>query len=237
MEHSPKHVLVLQHHDCEGLGIIADALRHASVTPLYIRSFEGQSVPKELADAAGLIVMGGPQSVYEQDEFPFLRDEIALIESALNQEKPVLGICLGSQLLAVTLGAKVYRGRTREIGWNRVTLTEFARNDSLFAGVQESFTPFHWHGDISDLPHGSTLLVSSPLTANQAFRHGRNTYGLLFHMEMTFPQVRTMVEAFADDLHAAGLNGSAIKLNAHTHLTALQQIGHAVFTRWTALLR
>jgi GMP synthase (glutamine-hydrolysing) len=95
---------------------------------------------------------------------------------------------------------------------------------------------FHWHGDIFDLPRGGTRLATSGLTAHQAFRHGTNAYGMLFHLEVTLPQINTMVKTFADELRTAGLNGSAIKLNAHTHLPALQKIGSNVFTRWVALL-
>ncbi len=216
--------------------MIADALKRAFIVPDYIRSFDGQPVPKQIGDSAGLIVVGGPQSVYEQDKFPFLRDEILLIEDALRRELPVLGVCLGSQLLAATLGANVYPGRKKEIGWHRVTLSSLAASDGLFNGEPSSLTAFHWHGDIFDLPRGATLLASSALTANQAFRYGKNAYGLLFHLEVALPQVMIMVETFADELQSAGLNGAAIKLNAHTHLSALQKIGQEVFARWVALL-
>jgi GMP synthase (glutamine-hydrolysing) len=236
MKNPQKHVWVLQHHSCKGLGSIADVLAQGRITTSFIRSFKNEPVPKEMGDAVGLIVMGGPQSTYEQKKFPYLRHEIRLIEGALKQAKPVLGVCLGSQLLAATLGARVYPGRQKEIGWNRVTPADFAASDPLFAAVPKSFIGFHWHGDVFDLPHGATLLASSALTANQAFRHGKNAYGLLFHMEVTRPQINTMVDTFADELQAAGLNGSAIKLNANTHLQQLQKIGQGVFSRWVALL-
>jgi len=237
MEHSSKHIQVLQHHDRERLGIIADALRDVGVAPRCIRSFAGQPVPKEMGDALGIIVMGGPQSVYEQGCFPRLGNELRLIEDALKHQKPVLGVCLGSQLLATALGATVYPARTKEIGWNRVTLAESAQSDPLFDSAPRSFVAFHWHGDIFDFPHGPTLLAFSALTANQAFRYGRNVYGVLFHMEVTFSQICAMTESFADELRDAGFNGAAIRLNAHTHLPALQQIGRTVFHRWVALLR
>jgi len=236
MENPQKHVLVLQHHSCEGLGTIADVLAQRRITPSFIRSFKNEPVPKEMGDAAGLIVMGGPQSTYERDKFPYLRHEIRLIEGALEQAKPVLGVCLGSQLLAATLGAKVYPGRQKETGWNRVTLANFVATDPLFANIPKSFIGFHWHGDVFDLPRSATLLASSALTANQAFRHGKNAYGLLFHMEVTHPQINITVKTFADELRAAGLNGSAIKLSANTHLQQLQKIGQEVFSRWVVTL-
>jgi len=235
-EKRPKHVSIIQHHPVEGLGLIADALNRAAIAPHYIRSFEGQPVPGEIGDAAGLIVMGGPQSVYEQAKFPWLRQEMRLLEDALKRGKPVLGVCLGSQLLAAALGANVYPGRQKEIGWQRVTLTDFATRDALFVGEPSSLIGFHWHGDIFDLPRGATLLASSALTAHQAFRYGKSGYGLLFHLEVTLPQINTMVATFADELQAAGLNGSAIKLNSHAHLPALQKMGREVFAGWVGLL-
>lgn len=236
MEKPSKHVSIIEHHPVEGLGIIADVLKRAAITPHYIRAFEGRSVPREIGDAAGLIIMGGPQSVYEQDKHPWLRDELRLIEDALKRTKPILGVCFGSQLLAAALGANVYAGMTKEIGWNRVTLTDFAAKDPLFSGEPSSFIGFHWHGDIFDLPRGGALLASSALTAHQAFRYGANAYGTLFHLEFTMLQIDKMVETFADELRTAGLNGSAIKLNAHTHLSILQKIGREVFARWVTML-
>ena len=244
MKNLQKRVLVLQHHRCENLGTIADALQRARIEARYIHSADGEPMPKELGEAAGLIVMGGPQSVYEDDKFPYLREETRLIEDALRRERPVLGTCLGSQLLAATLGAKVYPGRTQEIGWHRLTLatggacvSACGATDPLFAGAPKSFTGFHWHGDVFDLPRGATQLASSSLTVNQAFRYGKKTYALLFHMEVTLPQIRTMVETFAGELHTAGLNGAAIKLNANLHLPMLHKIGSVFYQRWASLLQ
>jgi GMP synthase (glutamine-hydrolysing) len=236
MEKPPKHVRIILHHPAEDLGTIADALKRAAVEPSHIRPFDGQPVPKEIDDAGGLIVLGGPQSVYEQEKFPWLGDEIRLIEDAINHRKPVLGVCLGSQLLAAALGASVYPVRQKEISWHRVSLTPSAALNSIFEGEPRSPTAFHWHGDIFNLPRGATLLASSALTANQAFRYGKNAYGLLFHMEVALPQINAMVATFADELQSAGLNGVAIKLNAHSHLPQLQKIGREVFARWVALL-
>jgi len=236
MKNPQKHVLVLQHHRCENLGTIADALQQAHIEPRYIRSDAGEPIPKELGDAAGVIVMGGPQSVYEQDKFPYLRDEMRLIEDALRRERPVLGVCLGSQLLAATLGAKVCPGRKKQIGWFPVTLTDAGAVDSLFAGVPRTFVACHWHGDVFDLPHGATLLASSALTAHQAFRYGKNTYALLFHMEVTLPQIRTMVETFADELRTAGVDARALLTQTKKHVAAAQKIGAGIYQRWAALL-
>src|SRR5215813_8861115 len=120
-------IIAIQHISAEPMGRIGDALIAHGISVDYLRVFAGAAIPKSLGDAAGLVVMGGPMGVYEQNEFPFLRDELRLIESALRDEKPVLGICLGSQLLAAALGAEVRRGGYKEIGWFPVSLTAEGR--------------------------------------------------------------------------------------------------------------
>jgi GMP synthase (glutamine-hydrolysing) len=231
-----RRVIVLQHVGCEKLGTIAGALDAAKIVPQYIRSFEGETVPKELGGADGLIVMGGPQSVYEQDRFPFLREETRLIHDALRNERPILGVCLGSQLLAATLGAEVKAGRQKEIGWFEVALTGEASDDSLLAGIPKIITGFHWHGDLFTLPAGAAALASSALTPLQAYRYGKNAYGFLFHMEVTGTQVAEMVALFADELHAAGVDARAILSGTKKHLPALQKYGASVFSEWVKSL-
>ena len=229
---SARTVLVLQHAPGETLGTIADALTAARVRFDYIRSAAGQPVPPELGAAAGLVVMGGPQSVYEQDKLPFLRDELRLIEDALRCGKPILGVCLGSQLLAAALGAKVYPGLQKEIGWFDVVL----RDDPFWAGAPRQFTALHWHGDLFDLPAGAIPLASSALTPHQAFRYGANACGLMFHLEMTDHQIAGMVTEFADELHQAGVEDCAILTGTRQHLPVLQGIGRRVFTGWARRL-
>src|SRR5216683_5273579 len=127
-------IWVLQHHPAENLGAIAEALEEAALAWQYVRVFDGHPIPDAMKGAGGLIVMGGPQTVYQLDRYPYLRDEMRLIESALEEHKPILGVCLGSQLLAATLGAQVRRGERREIGWYPVRLADSARDDRLLRG-------------------------------------------------------------------------------------------------------
>ena len=229
-------VWVIQHIHCETLGTIADVLKAEGISVECIRTFEGQPVPKEMSEAAGLVVMGGPMGVYEQDRYPFLRQELRLIEQALQEEKPVLGVCLGSQLLATALGAKVTKGEEKEIGWHPVTLTASALADPLWTGVEPSFMAYHWHGDVFELPRDALSLVSSSLTACQAFRYGRKAYGFLFHMEVTERIINDMVKAFTDELQEAGIDGREIILKARDYLPRLHRIGRRVFRRWATLL-
>jgi GMP synthase (glutamine-hydrolysing) len=229
-------VWVLQHVRCETLGIMAQTLDAAGLAARYVRPIEGQPVPKRMEEAAGLIVMGGPMGVYEQRRYPFLRDEMQLIEQALREEKPVLGVCLGSQLLASTLGATVTKGPKKEIGWYPVTLTDGAPSDPLWQDVEPSFMAYHWHGDIFALPQGASSLASSELTACQAFRYGHSAYGFLFHLEMTTAIIAAMVQAFADELHEAGIDGDEMIKQADRYLPRPQRIGSYVFQRWTSLV-
>jgi len=225
-------ILVLQHHPAENLGAIADALEEAALAWQYVRVFDGAPIPKDLRGAGGLIVMGGPESVYQLDRFPYLRDEIALIEAALAAEKPILGVCLGSQLLAAALGAEVRRGDQREIGWFSVRLSDDAADDRLFRGMPREFVAAHWHSDVFDLPRGATALASSERTPVQAYRFGDKAYGLLFHAEMTREILGALVAEFGDGLKRIGLDGDVIMLDAERHLPALGRIGSTIFSRW-----
>jgi GMP synthase (glutamine-hydrolysing) len=229
-------ILVLQHVAPETAGRIGDAVAAEGHRLRVVRSFAGEPVPKTLEEVSGLVVMGGPMGVYERDRFPFLHDELRLIERALRAERPLLGVCLGSQLLAHALGADVRPGPKKEIGWHGVMLREAAATDPLLSGVPGAFTAFHWHGDVFDLPGGAAGLARSAQTAWQAFRYGRNAWGLLFHMEVTEAMVKGMVEAFPSELAGAGLDGSAILAQAGAHLPLLERIASRAFARWAELL-
>jgi GMP synthase (glutamine-hydrolysing) len=229
-------VIVLQHVACENLGIIGDVLAERRIDSRYVRSFAGESVPPTMDGATGLVVMGGPMGVYETDQFPFLKEEISLIQRAAAAGKPVLGVCLGSQLIAAALGAAVYPGPRKEIGWYEVSLSAAGANDPLFVGVPRSFTGFVWHGDVFDVPSGATSLASTELTACQAFRHGANVYGILFHMEVTPAIIDGMLTTFTDELRGASIDAGPIRRDVATHLEPLQRIGASVFGRWADLL-
>ncbi len=227
-------VWVLQHHPAENLGAIADVLESAALAWQYVRVFDGHPVPADMKGAGGLIVMGGPEAVYQLDRYPYLRAEMALIENALKAGRPVLGVCLGSQLLAATLGANVRRGAQKEIGWYPVRLRPETKDDRLLRGLPEEFVACHWHGDIFDLPARAVPLASSELTELQAFRYGDRAWGLLFHAEMTQQIVAALVNEFGEGLKRVGIDGDAIVASAPRHLAGLGSIADTIFSRWAA---
>jgi GMP synthase (glutamine-hydrolysing) len=228
-------VLVLQHVGPETPGTIGEALTGRGHDLRTVRIHEGEAVPDTLGDAAALVVMGGPMGVYETDEHPHLGDEVRLIEEALRKGRPVLGVCLGSQLLAAALGARVESAEKKEIGWHEVTLTEEASEDPLWSGIDSPFMGFHWHGDVFELPEGAARLAESEMTDTQAFRYGKSNYGILFHMEVTPEIVRGMTQAFAGELAEEGLSGDQIRRQADEHLPGLRAVGRRVFDRWAGL--
>jgi GMP synthase (glutamine-hydrolysing) len=226
-----KNVVVLQHAECEGPGTLSDALAAVNLPVRVVRGDLGEPIPGDLASIAALIVMGGPMGVYEHTKYPFLLDEIRLVEAAVKAGLPVIGICLGSQLLATALGASVRPGSRKEIGWYPVHLEPEASADSLFVDAPNRFEGFHWHGDIFDLPEGAIGLAHSDLTECQAFRYG-SANGILFHMEVTQASITAMAQAFPEELAQAGGSTESLASGTNRHLKRLQSIGATVFRRW-----
>jgi GMP synthase (glutamine-hydrolysing) len=230
-------VIVVQHVEPEGPGLIADALASRGVRVRLVRADLGAPVPVSPGRAAGLVVMGGPMGVYEAHLHPHLRDELRLIETALRGGTPVLGVCLGSQLLAAALGARVAPSGSREIGWLDVDLLAAAAGDPLLGAAPPRFTPLHWHGDVFELPRGAVALARSALTPYQAFRHGDSAWGLLFHLEATAAQVTAMLHAFGDEVRAAGVSAEALAAAAPDRLAALAPIARQAFTAFAERAR
>lgn len=228
-------VLVLQHDAQEPLGTLEDALRRAGLRHRYLRIREGEPMPQDIRAFAGLIVLGGSMGVYEEKQYPFLSDELRLIEQALSHALPILGVCLGGQLLAAALGAPVQPGAQKEIGWHPVSLAADAASDALWSGIRSPWTGFHWHGDFFKLPTGAVSLAFSALTPCQAFRYRSNAYGFQFHLEVTEAIIQNWTAAFAGELAEAGLEASPILGGIPEHLASMQQVAQDVFGRWAAL--
>jgi len=198
----PGSILIIQHAAVEGPGLLSTALEAAGLPLRGVRAWLGDPVPRRPEGVAGLVVLGGPMAVYEAAARPHLGDEIALVAEALAKGLPVLGICLGAQILAAAAGARVFQGPEKEIGWSPIRLTGEGRSDPVSGSLGLEPTVFHWHGDTFDLPGGAVLLASSDLYEHQAFRLGPSAYGLQFHVEVTPRMIEGFVEGGAAEIRA-----------------------------------
>jgi GMP synthase (glutamine-hydrolysing) len=198
--------VVLIHEDGEGPGLLAPALEAAG----FILRTRYREVRPEDAQATLVVVMGGPMGAYEASRFLFLRDELALLRVRLAQRQPVLGICLGAQLLAAAAGARVYPGAAGlELGVSPVQLTAEAEGDPVFSQLPTGTPVAHWHADTFDPVPGATLLASTERYRQQAFRLG-NSYGLQFHVELDAATFAQWVRAGATDVERAGVDAKAL---------------------------
>ncbi len=193
-------VLVLQHDASDGPGYLGEALERRGATLDVVRLDLNEPIP----DPAGydmLMVLGGVMNVYAEDEFPWLAGETVLIRQAVDGGKPVLGLCLGGQLLAKALGAQVHVGATHEVGLTPIELSASGRADPLFAGLPR-LQGVEWHDDTFDIPKGAAALASSAQCANQAFRYGA-CYGLQFHPECSPDMLAEWIESSGDNAEEA----------------------------------
>lgn len=177
-------ILVFQHVSSEPLGVLDQQLREHRCRIRFINFSRDPAAQPDVSRYNGLIVLGGPMNTDALDRYPNLLTEMEGIREAISCGMPVLGICLGAQLIAEALGARVGRNPVKEIGWYAVTPTDAGREDPLFAHFNGTEQIFQWHGDSFELPTGATLLASSQRCANQAFRYGENVYALQFHLEV-----------------------------------------------------
>lgn len=218
--------ICFQHVPFEGPGAFAAALTDRGVSlERYLVPQDG--LPKDAGDL--LIVMGGPMSVNDSD--PWIAEETAFIRSVLLAGTPVIGVCLGSQLMAKALGATVRHGKALEIGMTPVRLTAEAKQDPVFTTLPDSFDVFEWHGEIFDLPQGCVPLAGSTIAPLQAFRYGAKAYGLLFHLEMEQAGIDALCRECASDLMKIHLTALDVKGAAIPHLPTLHRfadrlIGH-----------
>jgi GMP synthase-like glutamine amidotransferase len=203
----PLRVEIFQHVAFEGLGSLEAWFRERGHTLAYTRLYAGDmpagaALPsgRPAPDADWLVVMGGPMGVHDEAAYPWLREEKRAIARALERGAAVLGVCLGAQLLAHVLGAKVGRNRHKEIGWFPVDLAEEAARTWLGRVFPPRFTPFHWHGDTFDIPAGAVALGGSEACAHQGFLHGENALGLQFHPEVTGESLAALVQHCGGEL-------------------------------------
>jgi GMP synthase (glutamine-hydrolysing) len=190
-------ILVIKHIGIEGPGTLGTYFRTAGWRLREIELKGNAALPSDPREFGAIFCMGGPMNVYEDAQYPFLKDENRFINNSVDAGVPFIGICLGGQLLAKALGAKISKAPHPEIGWHTVRLTSRAGSDRLFKGLAKEIEVFEWHGDMFDIPRGAALLATGG-GCNQAFRAGQSAYGLQFHVEVTPAIIRSWVREYVE---------------------------------------
>lgn len=214
------HALIFQNWEPEGPGIFADVLDKKGWGRNVVHLYRGEKIPSHWENYDLLVVMGGPMNVYEEGTYPFLAQETITIRKALEEGMPVIGFCLGAQLMAKARGAKVHKGIKKEIGWYPVHITDQGMDDPLLNTFSREVNVFQWHGDTFQLPCGAVRLATSKDYPNQAMRINTMSYGFQFHFEITRDMVvewlrtgrREIREVAVDNLPDKVLKDSEINL-------------------------
>jgi len=232
-----KKILVFQHVAYEILGTLHPLLKEAGFRIRYVNFGRDPQLKPNVDRYDGLVILGGGMNVHETTKYPHLLTEMNSIERAIKRKMPVLGICLGAQLIAATLGAKVKANARKEIGWFDVALTPGGQSDPLFGHFKKSESIFQWHGDTFSLPEGAVHLASSEMCQNQAFRYKNNVYGLQFHMEVDAPMIERWLKIphHLDELKSEKLDIEEIRQQTKAHIDNLIKLSQKTFSLYIDL--
>lgn len=224
--------IALRHVAFEDLGLLAPVLEREGWDVAYREASLDDLDDTSLREAGLLVVLGGPIGVYDTASFPFLSAVVALIEQRLSRDLPVLGICLGAQLMAKALGSRVYAGPVKEIGWGRVELTGEGAASCLSPLQEDDAVVLHWHGDTFDLPDGARRLASNRHYQNQAFAHGRNALALQFHLEADPHRLEQWYVGHTSELGQAKVPVPALRAETTNFAPGRAALADRVFSRW-----
>ncbi len=234
-------LLVLQHVPHERLGTFEPTFTAAGCSLLPLNTYEPKTHWPSLDDVDGIVSMGGPMSVSQQAQYPFLAKELSLLREAVKRQQPILGVCLGAQLLSEALGGTVTQNPQKEIGWYPLMRESGADGDPLFAPFGQTETVFQWHGDTFSLPKNAVRLASSPLCQEQAFRYRDHVYGLQFHLEVTEAMVRAWLRNPLNRVELTSLEGVidplAIRRQSPQHIARLGELSRHVATTFGRLVK
>lgn len=228
-----KPIAIFRHAPAEGPGYLAEFLDQRALPWQLVCIDAGEAVPGDASQYSGLVFMGGPMSV--NDDLPWIAPVLSLIRDAVTRDIPVLGHCLGGQLMSKALGGTVSRNAVKEIGWGGVNVANSATAHAWF-GDTERWTAFHWHGETFSLPAGASHLLSSQYCNNQAFALGKHL-ALQCHIEMTEQMIRDWCDVGADELAAASASpgvqqAKRMQQEMAQHLPLLHQLAAQVYSRW-----
>ena len=232
-----RRLLVFQHVSFEILGTLHPLLKTRGFRIRYANFGRHPHAQPEIARYNGLVVLGGPMNVDDLERHPHLAVEVELIQQAIEQGLPVLGICLGAQLIAKALGAPVHANGGKEIGWYEVSPTPAAKDDPLFGAFGEGEKIFQWHSDIFALPTGAVQLATSRTCHHQAFRYGTNVYGLQFHLEVDERLIERWltVPAHCAELDEGRIDPEVIRHETTLYLHRARHLSDQVFGRFIDL--
>lgn len=234
-----KRLLVFQHVAHEILGNLDPLLRESGFRIRYVNFGRHPDARPDISRYQGLIVLGGPMNCDQSDRYPHLTTEIEIVREAIADGKPVLGICLGAQLIARALGARVFKNPVREIGWYDLAPTGAGRTDPLFRAFADHQMIFQWHGDAFEIPDGAIHLASSPGCVNQAFRYGEYVYGLQFHLEVDEPMIGRWLHAPVNARQIEALGGpefiGRVEQDTRGHIARSISLGDRIFGEFIRL--
>jgi GMP synthase-like glutamine amidotransferase len=230
-----KRVLFVQHGDVDKPGLLAEVLEECGIECEVFHAWQGGGFPR-LDDYGGLALGGGGQSAWEVEAFPYLETECGLVRDAMERGIPVLGLCLGAQLIARALGAEVRRAESKEIGFFPVSLNTTGCSDPLVNALPSVFPATHWHGDVFEIPQSGECLGSSAMTPHQILRCGPRCIGFQFHLEMTPALFEELVWDSEEFFRDAGLSPEALIHEACEVLPKVEAPAREVFRRWASLL-
>lgn len=226
-------ILVFQHEPEEGLGTFAHILERQNIGCRHIRLFRDEVPNDNWDEIRALVILGGPMGAYEEEKYPFLKWEKTIIRTAIKNGIPLLGVCLGAQLIASAAGAGVHQGNFKEVGWYPISMTLEGEMDPLLGHIPNKAIVFHWHGDSFDLPRGAHRLASSSYYLNQAFRLGRNVYGLQFHLEITPSMVeRWLDEQWKELAQVPYISPDKIRADTGSYSPTLKHYGERFFSEF-----
>ena len=221
--------LILEHEESEDSGIFQSVLLERGCFFKRIKLFSGQAIP-DTKNVAGVLIMGGPMNVYEESAYPFLAEEDRFLKHCFCNAVPVLGICLGAQLIAKAADAKINKAPEKELGWYEVRLTAAGLRDPLLEGCAKTFPVFQFHEDTFDIPPDAVHIIEAPVCPHQGFRMGNTVYGLQFHFEAT----REMI---ADWVADQGENRTKILEDTEQNIASCHRQGKEFFVKFLSLCR